>query len=116
VAGVANPGGGLGDRVEDLLHACGHVCPLRPSLTGRRRIAGAGEIDEVVAFGLVELQSAGDAVQDGVRVRRTGCPVPSGRSSRCSAPIPANIKILQDSAKKQTHETLGGLVAVRGPV
>ena len=61
---VAHVGGGAGHRVEDLLHRrphpfLGRTPPRRPA-----RGRGADEVEQVGAFGFVELQRARDAFED----------------------------------------------------
>ena len=66
MAGVAHPGRRFGDRVEDLLHARRDTrfpAPVQPRGLG---LGGAGEVEQVVAFGVVQLQCPGDAFEDGV--------------------------------------------------
>jgi len=68
VPGVADPGGCVGDGVKDLLDAVGDAGGLRPPLPRRGGLGRAGQVEQVAAFGLVELERARDAVQD-----RVGC-------------------------------------------
>jgi hypothetical protein len=61
---VAEVGGGAGDRVEGPLDlgpdALLGLAPARPR---RRGLCGAGEVEEVGAFGVVELKRAGERAQ-----------------------------------------------------
>ncbi len=66
MAGVAYPGGGVGDGVKDLLDAVGDAGKLRPPRPGGRGRGRAGEVKQVLALGLVELQRRREPVEDGV--------------------------------------------------
>jgi hypothetical protein len=59
VPGVADPGRRFGDRVENLLDALGHAGRLGATLPSGRGLGGAGQVKQVVAFGLVKLQRSG---------------------------------------------------------
>ena len=57
-----------GEAVEDVLDAWPHALPGRSATARRaRRPEGAGEIEEVGALGLVELQGVCDRFEDAVR-------------------------------------------------
>ena len=66
--GVADVGRGRGHRVEDAPHAGPHL--LRCGASGRPRGGGdggsAGEVEQVGALGLIEVQGAGDPFQHAV--------------------------------------------------
>jgi hypothetical protein len=63
---VTHEGGRAGDGVEDVLHAGTDALPGRgPAPRGGGRLRGAGEVQQVRAFGGVELQSAGQRLQHG---------------------------------------------------
>ena len=51
VPGVADPGGCVCDGVKDLLDAVGDAGGLRPPLSWRDRLGGAGQVGQVGAFG-----------------------------------------------------------------
>jgi len=58
---------GAGEPVQDVLDAGPHALPGRSSPSRRARWPqGAGEIEQVRAFGLVELQGAGERFQHAV--------------------------------------------------
>jgi len=66
VPGVADPGGRVGNGVQDLLDAAGDAGSLGPSLPGRAGLSRPGQVKQVGTFGLVELKRVRDAVQDSV--------------------------------------------------
>jgi hypothetical protein len=66
-ANVENERRGAGEAVEDVLDAWPHALPGRSSTSRRaHRPEGTGEIKEVRALRLVELQGAGERFQDAV--------------------------------------------------
>ena len=67
-ASVAHDGRGAGHGVEEALHArAGPAARLgRRRRRGRGVVGGAGEVEQVGAFGFVELQGAGDGFEDAV--------------------------------------------------
>ena len=66
-ASVAHEGRGGGHRVEESLHPRPHLVFARSAAPGRRGVVGgAGQIEQVGAFGLVELQGTGDSFEDAV--------------------------------------------------
>ena len=67
MAGIAHPGRRVTDRVQDLLHAGRDARVLGPALARRLGLGRAGEVEQVVAFSVVQLQRPGDALKDGVR-------------------------------------------------
>ena len=48
----------------------------------RRRLAVAGQVEQVLPFGVVELQRTGHRLQHRLRRTRQSCRAPAGRSSR----------------------------------
>ncbi|MEI2643752.1 MAG: hypothetical protein V9G10_15935 [Candidatus Nanopelagicales bacterium] len=64
VPSVAYPGRSVGHGVEHLLHRRPDPLRRRALATGTARAALPGQSEEVIAFCLVELQSAGQRVED----------------------------------------------------
>jgi hypothetical protein len=62
VASIADPGGSVADRVENLLDGGPHG-GRRSAAPSPRGVGGAGEGVEVIAFGLVEPQRGGERVE-----------------------------------------------------
>ena len=63
VAGVADPGGRFGDRVEDLLDDWADRSGAGAGAARRGWAGGPGERQQVLALGVVELQCVRDAVE-----------------------------------------------------
>ena len=80
------------DRVEDPLDSGAQVLLGGRAALAAAGIGGSGEIEQVAAFGLVELQRAGERLEDGL----SGSPACSGvirarrevRKSRTPRPLP----------------------------
>jgi hypothetical protein len=66
VPGVADPGGCVGDGIQDLLDAAGDAGGLGPPLPRRAGLGRTAQVKQVGAFGLVELKRVRDAVEDSV--------------------------------------------------
>ena len=65
---VAHERGGAGDRVEGPLHlGPDTLLRLAPARRRSRRLCGAGEVEEVGALGVVELERAGQGLQHALR-------------------------------------------------
>ena len=66
-ASVAHEGRCAGHGVEEALHAGPDLLLARSAAAGGRGVVGgAGEVEQVGAFGFVELQGAGDGFEDAV--------------------------------------------------
>ena len=64
---VAHERGAAGDRVEDLLHRGAHVLlDAARAARGEDGLRGAGQVEQVRALGVVELQRAGERVEHAV--------------------------------------------------
>ncbi len=66
---IAHVRGGVGDGVEDALHAGAHLLRRRSALRARLRagVRRAGEVEQVRPLGLVQLQRPRDRLQDAFR-------------------------------------------------
>ena len=62
-AAVADERGGAGHRVEHALHT-GRDRRLAAPSWGAHGLGGAGEVEQVLPLGVVELQGTGDGVED----------------------------------------------------
>ena len=69
---VAHERGGAGDRVEGPLDlGPDRLLGLAPARPRRRRVGGAGEVEQVGSLGLVELKRAGQRLQHALRRPRS---------------------------------------------
>ena len=66
VPGVAHPGRSVGDGIEDLLDSVRDAGRLPAPLPRRGGMSSARQVEQVGALGLVQLQRAGDSVEDGI--------------------------------------------------